>query len=79
MKTTIAYLKDAKEFKENAEKCITWLKSIKNRVLPHELEWSKDDEQYLLVCKNALAKYQVSDKWDANIIYNWLKNKLQKL
>ena len=38
------------------------------------VEWSDDDEQYLLVCKNALAKYQVSDKWDASIIYSWLKS-----
>lgn len=44
----------------------------------HKLAWSEEDEQYLLVCKNALAKYQTTDKWDANIIYNWLKNKLQK-
>ena len=40
--------------------------------------WGGEDEQYLLVCRNALAKYQITDKWDANIIYNWLKNKLQR-
>ena len=39
-------------------------------------KWS-DDEQYLLVCKNALRKYQVSDKWDAEIISKWLENKLK--
>jgi len=38
-------------------------------------EWSEDDEQYLLVCKNALAEYQ--DKWDARIISHWLENKLE--
>ena len=42
-------------------------------------EWSKEDGQYLLVCKNALAKYQVSDKWDATIISQWLENKLKSL
>ena len=41
--------------------------------------WSEEDEQYLLVCKNALAKYQATDKWDANIISNWLENKLKSL
>ena len=40
--------------------------------------WGEEDEQYLLVCRNALAKYQTTDKWDADIIYNWFKNKLQK-
>ena len=39
--------------------------------------WSEEDEQYLLVCKNALAKYQASDKWDARIISHWLENKLK--
>lgn len=39
--------------------------------------WSEDDEQYLLVCKNALAKYQTTDKWDACIISHWLENKLK--
>ena len=29
--------------------------------------------------KNALAKYQVSDKWDATIISQWLENKLKSL
>ena len=42
-------------------------------------EWSKDDEQYLLVCKNALSKYQVSDKWDAGIISRWLEERLKSL
>ena len=31
LNTTIAYLKDAKEFKKTAENCITWLKSLKQR------------------------------------------------
>lgn len=39
--------------------------------------WSEDDEQYLLVCKNALAEYQVSNKWDARVISHWLENKLE--
>lgn len=54
---------DAKQLKKIAQK---------------STDWSQDDEQYLLVCKNALQKYESTDKWDANIIYNWLKNKLQK-
>lgn len=41
--------------------------------------WNEDDEQYLLVCKNALTKYQNTDKWDAHIISNWLENKLKSL
>jgi hypothetical protein len=39
---------------------------------------TEEDEQYLLVCKNALRKYQVSDKWDADIISKWLENKLEQ-
>lgn len=57
------------------KKILAWLEKQSE----HKLAWSEEDEQYLLVCKNALAKYQTTDKWDANIIYNWLKNKLQKL
>ncbi len=41
--------------------------------------WSDDDEQYLLVCKNALAKYQTTDKWDASIISCWLDDKLKSI
>ena len=41
-------------------------------------KWGDDDEQYLLVCKNALHKYQVSDKWDADIISKWLDDKLKQ-
>ena len=39
--------------------------------------WTEEDDQYLLVCKNALAKYQVSDKWDATIISRWLEDKVK--
>ena len=42
-------------------------------------EWSEDDEQYLLVCKNALRKYEVTDKWDSSIISQWLDDKLKSL
>lgn len=42
-------------------------------------KWSEEDEQYLLVCKNALTKYQTTDKWDVHIIFNWLENKLKSL
>lgn len=41
-------------------------------------ELSNDDKQYLTVCKNALFKYQVSDKWDATIISQWLENKVKQ-
>ena len=40
-------------------------------------KWSEEDEQYLLICKNALSKYQRSDQWDANIISNWLERRLK--
>jgi len=55
---------------------IDWLKSL--GPWPKE-EWSEEDEQYLLVCKNALNKYQRSDNWDASIISNWLENRLKSL
>jgi hypothetical protein len=55
---------------------IDWLKSLKDRAQPKQ-EWSEEDDQYLLVCKNALRKYQASDKWDAGIISRWLENKLK--
>ena len=32
LNTTIAYLKDAKEFKKTAENCIDWLNSLKQRI-----------------------------------------------
>lgn len=56
-----------------------WLESLKERVQPETVKWSEEDDQYLLVCKNALAKYQTTDKWDACIISNWLENKLKSL
>jgi hypothetical protein len=40
LNTTIAYLKDAKEFKKTAENCITWLKSLKERCT-----WKPNEEQ----------------------------------
>ena len=41
-------------------------------------EWSKQDELFLQVCKNALAKYQTTDQWDSNIISQWLEEKLKQ-
>lgn len=41
-------------------------------------EWSKQDELFLHVCKNALAKYQTTDQWDSNIISQWLEEKLKQ-
>ena len=52
-------------------------KKLKKIEQPHA--WSEEDDQYLLVCKNALAKYQVSDKWDATIISRWLEDKLKSI
>lgn len=54
------------------EQMIAWLEKQK------PVEWGDDDEQYLLVCKNALRKYQVSNKWDADIISKWLEGKLKQ-
>lgn len=45
--------------------------------MDEESKWTEEDEQYLLVCKNALHKYQWSDKWDADIISKWLEDKLK--
>lgn len=53
-------------------------KELKN-IEQKPAEWSEEDDQYLLVCKNALYKYQSTDKWDATIIYNWLCNRLRSL
>lgn len=43
------------------------------------IAWSAQDDLFLLVCKNALEKYQKSDNWDANIIIDWLESKLKSL
>ena len=65
---------------ETLKKIFNWLNFLKDRVQPQpKQEWSRDDEQYLLVCKNALAKYQTTDKWDAGIISRWLEDKLKSL
>ena len=57
-----------------------WFKKVHEGmpVSDEETKWGDDDEQYLLVCKNALRKYQVSDKWDADIISKWLDDKLKQ-
>ena len=48
------------------------------RKMEQKPKWTDDDKQYLLVCKNALRKYQLSDKWDADIISKWLEDKLKQ-
>lgn len=76
----IAFLKQCKavygssfkQFDIDIDAAIAWLEKQKS-------SWSEEDEQYLLVCKNALAKYQVSDKWDATIISRWLEYKIKSL
>lgn len=52
---------------------------VKYHPLQRPAEWSEKDEQYLLVCKNALDQYQRSDHWDASIISNWLEERLKSL
>lgn len=57
-----------------------WLKSLPERFnLQPKQEWSEEDELFLGVCKNALSKYERSDKWDANIISKWLETRLKSL
>ena len=60
---------------EEAQEYIAWLEKQGEQ----KPAWSEEDEQYLLVCKNALVKYQITDKGDAYIIYHWLKNKLKSI
>ena len=71
------------EGKEEMDYCFTKM-MLGEQILEEQgeeklVEWNSDDEQYLLICKNALAKYQVSDKWDADIISRWLENKVKSL
>jgi hypothetical protein len=57
-----------------------WLRTLPERFnLQPKAEWSEEDELFLGVCKNALSKYERSDKWDANIISVWLENRLKSL
>lgn len=58
--------------KDEADKMLIWLEEQCEKY-----KWTQDDEQYLLVCKNALAKYQTTDRWDANIISQWLEEKVK--
>ena len=66
------YIKEA-GYEWDAEKFELW------KIEQKPAWWSRKDEQYLLICKNALAKYQVSDKWDADIISRWLENRLKTI
>ncbi len=59
------------DFNTTLKECLEWIETHKSS------DWTRDDEQYLLVCKNALAKYQTTDKWDASIISQWLENRLK--
>ena len=52
---------------------------LKQLIDEEKSAWSEEDEQYLLVCKNALAKYQRTDKWDADIISHWLEDKIKTI
>ena len=56
------------------KECTDWLKKQKEQ---KPAEWSDEDELFLGVCKNALSKYERSDKWDASIISKWLESRLK--
>ena len=86
LNTTIAYLKDAKEFKKNAENCINWLKSIKDKVQPQpKQEWCEEDEKVLkatintvLISRNSCEEDdEVKDRYDDEL--SWLKSLKQRL
>ena len=61
---------------DEAAEAIAWLEKQGQQ---KPVEWSEEDEQYLLVCKNALRKYQVTDKWDSEIISQWLDKKIKSI
>lgn len=65
----------------SARPCLNDVRWLKNLLEKQEQNpaWSEEDEQFLLICKNALRKYQTSDHWDANIISNWLEERLKSL
>lgn len=77
-KSIVELIKQSSEIlnKSNQALMLAWIEK-KGEQKP--TEWSEEDEQFLLVCKNALAKYQVSDKWDAGIISRWLENKIKAM
>jgi hypothetical protein len=62
LNTTIAYLKDAKEFKKTAENCIDWLKSLRP-----QNTWKPSDEQM-----KQLGKY-CPDNRPLTLLYEQLK------
>jgi len=68
--------KDDKVMLSIYEPWLTWLEKQKEQ---KPAEWSEEDEQYLLVCKNALQKYQRTDQWDASFISAWLEERLKSL
>jgi len=78
LNTTIAYLKDAKEFKKTAENCINWLKSLKDRVgceadCTTTKEWNEEDENWFkeieLMCLNFSNRTGYREKF-----FTWLKS-----
>lgn len=70
------YVKGVEDAYNNVNEAKVILKELAKKS-PKSAEWSEEDDQYLLVCKNALSKYQRSDQWDASIISNWLENRLK--
>ena len=71
LKTTIVYLKDAKEFKKTAENCINWLNSLKP-----QKQWKPSDEQIEI-----LDMVLTNESMDDNIarILRELREQLKKL
>lgn len=72
LNTTVAYLKDAKEFKKTAENCITWLKSLKDRVQPKQ-EWSEEDKKIINGITSYLCTHDSCELDGFNKWYDWLK------
>lgn len=70
LNTTIAYLKDANEFKKTAEKCITWLKSLRP-----QNHWKPSDEQ-MKALDSVIDEYDGYPEFDSLVS---LKNDLRKL
>lgn len=68
------------DFRVNVEKTAVALADALIAELRKEkkAEWSEEDKLFLSICKDALWKFQSSDKWDARIIGNWLEEKLKQ-
>jgi hypothetical protein len=71
MSSTVFYLNEFKEgYQEGAQKCISWLKSLKDRVHPKH-EWSEEDEMKRNYCIHLL---EGQDSHGAEECVGWLKS-----